>query len=74
MTKNKRKNTLYKLMNTYKRVSDSNWEYEGIKRLKIYLPKKYEEYGSEIMSRISMYKGRLGMEDWQIELVFFGGM
>ncbi len=70
----KGRNSLYKLMRTYKKVSNANWEYKGIKRLKIYLPKKYEGYRSEIMSRISMYKGRLGMEDWQIELVFFGGM
>ena len=74
MTKNKRKNTLYKLMNTYKRVSDSNREYEGIKRLKIYLPERYAGYRSEILNRIKEYKGELGMKDWNIELVFFGGM
>ena len=69
-----KENSLYKLMNNYKKASNMAWEYKGIKRLKIYLPDRYAGYRSEILNRIKEYKGELGMKDWDIELVFFGGM
>ncbi len=73
-TKRVDKNTLYKLMSNYKEVSEVSWKYGGVKRLKIYLPEKYSGYRDEILEQISTYKGELGMNDWTIELVFFGGM
>lgn len=73
-TKRVDKNTLYRLMNNYKEASEMSWKYGGVKRLKIYLPEKYSGYKDEILERISIYKGELGMNGWTIELVFFGGM
>ena len=69
-----KENSLYKLMNNYKKASNMAWKYKGIKRLKIYLPERYAGYRDEILNRIKEYKGELEMKDWDIELVFFGGM
>jgi len=65
------KNTLYKLLSREKDLSEGSWEYGGIKNLKIYLPKKYAEYNSELLERINVYKNKLGMKDWKIEVVYF---
>jgi len=48
-----------------------DWEYGGIKNLKIYLPEKYTGYNSELLERIEVYKNKLGMNDWDIEIVYY---
>jgi len=73
-TKSDAKNTLYKLMRDYKEASEVSWKYGGVKRLKLYLPEKYSGYRDEILEQISKYKGELGMNEWTIEVIFFGGM
>jgi len=66
-----KKNTLYKLLSREKDISMGDWEYGGIKNLKIYLPEKYTGYNSELLERIEVYKNKLGMNDWDIEIVYY---
>lgn len=63
---------MFKLLSREKDISIGNWEYSGIRNLKIYLPEEYAGYRSELMERIGIYKGKLGMNGWDIEIVYFG--
>ena len=63
---------MFKLLSREKDISIGNWEYGGAKNLKIYLLQKYTEYNSELLERIGVYKSKLGMNDLEIEIEYFG--